>query len=259
MQDEQATPTGEDLEQGAGVVQDETTLPESPSVDETAVDEVDDSVSDEENESSEDVETDSTETKEDKTLLKYAKSQGFDTENITPETLKALKIARDNQKTFRSSGKEVAKDIEQLYQGDDNDIRAELNAIKAKQATQDFFTEQPEAKKFESAMCQVLKNEEKQYGKEAAIILSRNLPRLLREAKAIAGEDGTKEAVEKAKRTERERLNKQTQGASDRMDATNTAKKGNTKVTREWFANEYDPSNAEHRALVDKAFANGQL
>lgn len=246
MQDETTTPTEENLEEVTGV--DESTLPEAPE-DKSAVEEDVESV---EVDTEDDSDAESTEI--DPKLLNYAKAQGFDSDNLSEDTLKALKIARDNQRDFRSSGKEFGKDVESLYEND-GDIRNEIHAIKAKQQVQDFFMENPDARKYEQAMGKVLKDEKAKYGADAARILSANLPRLLREAKLVGGEDDTAAAVEQAKRQERQRFNKQQQVSRERADATNTGSKGGTKVTREWLANEYDPSNPEHRALVDKSLS----
>lgn len=246
MQDETTTPTEENLEEVTGV--DESTLPEAPE-DKSAVEEDVESV---EVDTEDDSDAESTEI--DPKLLNYAKAQGFDSDNLSEDTLKALKIARDNQRDFRSSGKEFGKDVESLYEND-GDIRNEIHAIKVKQQVQDFFMENPDARKYEQAMGKVLKDEKEKYGADAARILSANLPRLLREAKLVGGEDETAAAVEQAKRQERQRFNKQQQVSRERADATNTGSKGGTKVTREWLANEYDPSNPEHRALVDKSLS----
>lgn len=212
-------------------------------------------------------------------LAKFAKAQGIeDVSELSERELRLLKVARDNQKTARKNGskkdkEELTQTVNDLHdpakavdeQEDDyvNEIRQtrmEMAQIKANQRLNDFYRENPDAEDYAEEMKQALVNEVKTYGEDAGRVLSQNLPRLLREARALRGDGHDAEAAREAgRREEREELRRKQEASADSASASTPSRGGNTKVTRRWIADNYDPSNDEHRKMLDEAMARGPI
>lgn len=209
-------------------------------------------------------------------LSKFAKSQGFDPENMSEDVRKALKIAHDNQKAYRKTSQQKSEELrkatdeindpnqvdedQSLSSDERRDARRdyEIAQLRAAQQTRDFYADNPEARDYDKEMAQVIVNEKEQYGIEAARLLARNLPRVLREAKELRGDNDSAAAREAGRREERELLRKRQEGSADNSHSTQTTTPGK-KVTREWLSTQYDSSNPEHVKMVDEALARGDL
>lgn len=214
---------------------------------------------------------------DDEALARFAKSQGIeDIEDLSDREKRLLKVARDNQVNSRkklekeNEGK-VLETVEKLHSSeqaseDDDEVTALLKAqdqqirlINARQRSQDFFSKVPEAREYEAEMAQVLVNEKEKYGEAAAVILAQNLDRVFREAKDLRGDNDVDSAREAGRRAEREELRRKQEASSESASATDHSKGKTPKVTRDWIANHYDPSNEEHRKMVDEAMAKGAI
>ena len=188
-------------------------------------------------------------------LAKFAKSQGFDPENMTDGERRALKIAHDNQKAFRSKdeGKKIADATEALTDGS---LEAEVAQLKYERTTDKFFSEGSRDRALEPDMVDILNERAEKYGKEYAFGLSRDLDALYALAQVKRG-DGTVNA-EAIRREERESIKKQQTASAGNAHAV-TPNVGETKIDRSWIETTYDSSNPEHRKLVDRAVQNGDL
>lgn len=206
-------------------------------------------------------------------LARFAKSQGFDPENLTDGEKKALKIAHDNQKAFREKSQKSNEDLKkvenEIYKpevsddADEYDKREaardyQLNMLAANQRKRDFFDAVPEAKEYEADMAQLIKTEAENNGVDAARYLASDLRRVFILAKAGKSDDEIRTASEAARREERELLRHKQEAGSDASAATSNQRKS-PKVTRDWIKTEYDPGNEEHRKMVDEAIARGDL
>jgi len=208
-------------------------------------------------------------------LANFAKSQGFDPEKLTDGERKALKIAHDNQKAYRKTTQdksdEAQKAIEQantLEDGETEGLTPEEEwqaSVEARQARiesslrlSEFYAKNPEARDFDKEMGEIVLEEAKANGKAAARYLAADLNRLYVLAKARRGDSEASAIAEKARKEERERIRKEQEAGSDGSQAINSHR-GGPKITKEWVDNEYDPSNAEHRKIVDEAIRRGDL
>ena len=89
--------------------------------------------------------------------------------------------------------------------------------------------------------------------------LSRDLPTLYDLARLRTGAiNGPQVDTEAIRREERESIKRQSTASAGQAHAV-TQNTAPTKIDREWLANHYQPSNPEHRKLVDEAVANGDL
>jgi hypothetical protein len=232
------------------------------------------------NRSTQSKETDSSDADDDG-LAKFAKSQGFDFESLSDNELKALKLAHENQKAFRSERQEkkqtndLQKNLKEATQPNEEELESESPAVaemrrtqamvaqlESKQRVTDFYLDNPEARDYDKEMGEIVKEEAAKFtnpeeGKAAARYLASDLERLLLLAKARRGTDSS-EAIEAARREERESLRREQEGAGE-SPAAQTRSQGTPKVTREWVTNEYDPSNPEHQKMVDEAMSRGDL
>lgn len=181
---------------------------------------------------------DSSSSDDDDGLSKFAKAQGFDPDNLTDGERKALKLAHDNQKAFRKTKQEdsdVLKDTLAETEEVSDDELEDLDATEAWQRKQDsrmaqleasqrsstFFQKNPEAKEFEQDMANLLVEEAKNNGVDAARFLAKDLNRVLVLAKAARG-DSTEQARADGARAERERLRKRQEGSADSGQASNS-------------------------------------
>lgn len=205
-------------------------------------------------------------------LAKFAKSRGYDFEELTDREKQLLKDVRENQKKARSKTADDLRDAtkeantvddKQLEEVDEYEAReiqreARLAQLEANQKVTDFYNRNPEAKDYDTAMGKLITQEKEKHGETAARYLANDLDRLLVLAKASSGDNDSDVIRDKAKREERESLRKRQEGSADTSHATSRST-GNAKVTREWINEEYDPGNKEHVQMVDEAIARGDL
>lgn len=171
-------------------------------------------------------------------LSKFAKAQGFDPENLTDGERKALKLAHDNQKAFRTKAQEESDalkdtliDTETVSDDELEDLDpteawqrkqdARFAQLEAKERSNEFFIKNPDAREFEPEMAQLLVEEAKNNGIDAARYLSKDLNRVLVLAKAARG-DSTEQARADGARAERERLRQRQEGSADGGQASNS-------------------------------------
>lgn len=191
-------------------------------------------------------------------LAKFAKSQGFDPENLTDGERKALKIAHDNQKAYRS--KTVAESKASVS-GDvtKDELESFRNEFKQYQATRQaeaFFKEEGRDDSLAPVMSEILEEKKTAYGPEYAKVLAEDLSLLYDLARVRGG--GTAQPVdpEQVRQAERESINRQFAAGGSAQHATQSAPTNQVVVNREWFATTYDPNNDEHRKLADEYFAS---
>lgn len=202
-------------------------------------------------------------------LAKFAKGQGIDDiSTLTDRERQLLKVARDNQRDFHEKrvkeSDEARKAVEEVHQADETDeyddpVLARVASIEAKADLMDFYQAHPEARDYDAEMGQILLQEAERYGKPAARVLAQNKERLLREAKSLRGDNDADAAREAGRREEREILRKRQEGSADTGAASDRSQTSNSKVTSDWVANEYDPTNPKHIAMLDEALAAGDL
>lgn len=188
-------------------------------------------------------------------LAKFAASQGFDYENATDDVKRALKIAHDNQKAFRSkdSGKSITDATKELG-GTDTDAR--VAQLEYERTTDRFWSAEGRDKSLEPEMVRILNEKAEQYGKDYAFNLSRDLDTLYGMAQLKAGaKPGANVDVEAIRREERESINRQMSASAPSAHATQGGQSAAPVVTEAWIQNEYDSRNPEHRKLVDEFFS----
>lgn len=199
-------------------------------------------------------------------LAKFAKSQGFDPENLTDGERKALKIAHDNQKAYRNSNNEtkvadVSKELNapKADATEDEKFRSEFRQYKYEQQTDKFWSAEGRDKTLEPAMVEILNEKKEQYGADYARTLSQDLPTLydLARLKSGAGSATTVD-TEAIRREERESIRQQSNASAGSAHAVTQSQPG-TKVDMDWLQNTYDPSKPEDVKLLDEAMARGDL
>lgn len=263
---ELTTPTEEVVETPVG--SESTDLP-TESTNESAVESVEDTASQETVEpGSNDSQAEAEPNKVDADLKRFAKSQGFDPENLTEGEIKALSIAqkqvRETRKKLETESKGAVEGAIQSVTKDSEMSDRDYFEFRMKQRdmidnTRNYWLENPDDKQYEAEAIAILQREKEQYGDEAMLRLAENMPRLIREAKYAAGAFDTTSATEQGRKEERERLNKLQQGAADSASATTIDTPSKSEVTREWIRSEYDPTNPEHRAKLDSFMASGGI
>lgn len=208
---------------------------------------------------------------EDKGLAKFAKSQGIeDLSELSAREKSLLKTAHDNIREKRKSMKDDAdqrklsdeiEDMSKPKEGDDANaiLLKRMANLEAENKSNKFWTDHSEDRKYEGKMAELLLEEKKTFGEDAAWRLAQNLPRLLREAKFATGDNDSDVARDAGRREERERLRKEQEGSADGAHASQSVSKGKTKINADWVENTYDPSNEEHRKMLDAAIARGDL
>lgn len=190
-------------------------------------------------------------------LANFAKSQGFDPEALTDGERRALKIAHDNQKAYRQSndGKKLSDTTKSLH-GTDTESR--VTYLESQIATDKFFAEGKD-RTLESSMVDILNEKKEKFGPEYAAVLSRDLPTLYQLAQLKnSAAPGAPVDAEAIRREERESIKKQQNAGAGSAHAV-TQNTQSVKIDREWIANVYQPSNPEHKKLVDEAVARGDL
>lgn len=217
---------------------------------------------------------------EDEGLKRFAKAQGFDPENLSDGEKKALKIAHDNQKATRkemqTKAEETRKSIQDVNSVTESELEgyteeertsaltnARLAQIEASQRTMEFYNRNPDARKFDKEMGEILLEEFKAHrdpnvGRIAANALARDLDRLYAIARSRKLDKQEESLRDEGRREERETQRKRQEGSADAGHARSTSS-GSPKVTKDWIKDEYDPSNPEHVKMVDEAIVRGDL
>jgi hypothetical protein len=264
------TETGAD--QGSSDSQDESLLEDQqqPTADEQT--DAGNDASDGSNDGRQDDDTTQEDEANENKLAKYAKGQGIDDiSDLSERELKLLKAGLHGQQDFsagrQEQSQEARKAIEDVYSpsgDDDDDYDADaardqrLALVEAKADLMDFYAANPEAREYDAEMGKVLVKEVEKYGQVAGQILSQNKDRLLREARALKGDNSVEAAREAGRRDERTLLRKRQEGSAQGADASDTHKTA-PKITRDWVQHDYDPSNPEHQQMLDEAIAAGDL
>lgn len=192
-------------------------------------------------------------------LAKFAKGQGInDLSELSEREVSLLKMARDNKsaydKTKQNQPKleETSNSLAQL--GDDatdvQKLAAKVADMEYKGKKTSFF--QGKDATLEPVMSQIVADKRKEFGDDYARSLLNDLPTLYGLAQLQKPVD-TSAAVEAAKREERSSMNQSLSAGASDAHATNSKPATPIKVTADWIRNEYNPSNPEHRALVDAA------
>ena len=262
---ETTTPTDEVVETPTGSEQ--TDLPVE-NTNESAVESVEDTASEVTAEpgSNDSTNAEDEPNKVDADLKRFAKSQGFDPENLTEGEVKALSIAhkqvKETRKKLELENKgAIEKEVNQVDKESELPDR-EYFEFRLKQRDmvdniREYWRSNPDDAQYEAEAVTILQEEKERYGVDAMLRLAENMPRLVREAKFAAGGFDTTKATEQGRKEERERLNKLQSGSADGAHATTTETPSKNEVTADWVKNEYDPTNPEHRAKLDAFMASG--
>ncbi len=198
-------------------------------------------------------------------LAKFAKSQGFDPENLTDGERKALKIAHDNQKAYRNSNNEakvtdVSKELNtpKADATEDEKFRSEFRQFKYEQQTNQFWSDATRDKALEPTMVNVLNEAKEKYGADYARTLSTDLETLYDLARLKSGAGSAPVDTDAIRREERESIRQQSNASAGQAHAVTQSQSG-TKIDMDWVQNTYDTNNVEHRKLLDEAMARGDL
>lgn len=203
----------------------------------------------------------STEGDENAALAKFAKGQGIeDLSELSDRELSLLKMARDNKSAFDKTKQNQPK-LEETSAGlaTLGDDATDVQKLAAKVANMEFagkkarFLEGKDAS-LEPVMAQIVADKRQEFGDDYARALLNDLPTLYSLAASQKPVDTTA-AVEQARKEERTSMNQSLTAGAGGANATDSKPQTPIKVTSEWIRNEYDPSNPEHRALVDAAMA----
>ncbi len=196
---------------------------------------------------------------DDAALASFAKGQGInDLSELSDRERSLLKMARDNKSAFDKTKQSQPKLEETSTQlatlGDD---ATDVQKLAAKVANMEYsgkktsFFEGKDAT-LEPVMSQIVADKRKEFGDDYARALLNDLPTLYALASSQKPAD-TSAAVEQARKEERTSMNQSLSASAGGANATSSKPATPIKVTSEWIRNEYDPSNPEHRALVDAA------
>lgn len=174
-------------------------------------------------------------------LSKFAKAQGFDLDNASEDTKRALKIALDNQRSFRSA-KQLADTSEPT-----DDLRAEVANLKYERQVERFFSEQGRNRELEAVMYDIVKDKAAKYGVEYANNLRHDLDTLYDLAVLKSSQNTQKVDPEQIRREERESINQQLQQGAQAHATDNSAED----ESLEYLLANYDGS-PEMAAKIDK-------
>lgn len=265
------TPTG-DADQDSSGIGNEPLL-DTNSENTTAVEETTNDTDESSNTESASDETSSTaeESSDDNSedISAFAKSQGYDPEQLTDNERKLLTQLRKNSvEKRRQIDQEANRKLNDEVQSaapaaadDDRVAKIERNqAIQdEKIRRQDYFMQNPEDQAYEGKMAEIVAEEREKFGDAAAWQLLQNLPRLVREAKFASGVYDSDAARESGRREERENLRHAQEAGADASHASTPTSTNSQKVDRDWIENVYDPSNPEHQKMLDDAMVRGTI
>ena len=196
---------------------------------------------------------------DDADLAKFAKGQGIsDLSELSERELSLLKMARnksafDKSKQSQAKLDESSKSLAVL--GDDatevQRLSAKVQAMEFAANKKNFFSDKDTA--LEPVMAEIVAEKRQKFGDDYARVLLSDLDGLYAMAQLKGGATDTSAAVEAAKREERSSMNQSLAASSADVHATSSKPAAPTKVTAGWVRNEYDPTNADHRKIVDAA------
>lgn len=199
---------------------------------------------------------------DDAALASFAKGQGInDLSELSDRERSLLKMARDNKSNadrLKQSQPKLEETSNSLAKLDDD--ATDVQKLAAKVADMEYkgkkstFFEGKDAT-LEPVMAQIVADKRKEFGDDYARSLLNDLPTLYGLAQLSKPAD-TSAAVEAARQEERNSMNQSLSASAGGANATSSKPATPVKVTSEWIRNEYDPTNAEHRALVDAAMKN---
>jgi len=197
---------------------------------------------------------------DDEGLTNFAKSQGIESlEDLSDREKRLLKIARDNQKSYRQEKTSKITDVhEKLNTVDDNGddttkFKQEFNQFRYEQKTSKFWSDENKNKNLEPEMVKILNEKAEQFGQEYAKNLSNDLEALYNIALAQQSISGNEDEIRKE---ERDSINRKLNASATGSHAsTSQAATGPVKIDSDWIRNEYNSKNPEHRALVDAYYA----
>lgn len=191
--------------------------------------------------------------KPDDGLANFAKSQNIDLETASDDVKRLLKVALDNQKAARSNApsKSIADTTKELG-GTDTDAR--VAQLEYERTTDKFWAGEGRDESLEPRMVEILNEKAKEYGKEYAFNLSRDLDTLYGLAQLKSGATKTSSVdVEAIRREERESINRQMSAGAPQAHASAGGQNQSPKITTEWIRNEYDPRNPDHIKMMEEA------
>lgn len=250
--------TGNEVDTSVAVTNSSTTEPTVTPADSTATTETTSSTGSPA--STESATTDTTGAEDENAALsKFAKGQGInDLSELSERELSLLKMARDNKSAFDKTKQNQPK-LEETSTSlaTPGDEATDVQKLSAKVANMEFkekkatFMQGKDAA-LEPVMAQIVADKRAEFGDDYARALLADLPTLYSLAASSKPVDTTA-AVEAARQEERTSMNQSLTAGAGGANATDSKPQTPVKVTSEWIRNEYDPSNPEHRALVDAA------
>lgn len=193
--------------------------------------------------------------KTDDSLAKFAKSQGFDPENLTDGERRALKIAHDNQKAYRSKtvAQSKAEVDGEVTRDEIEEFKKEFRTYQAQKQAEEFFKQEGRDDSLAPVMSEILEEKKSEYGADYARVLSQDLNLLYDLARVRNGSSSQVDA-EAIRREERESINKKLSSATPSAHATQSGPQPAPRIDMDWIRNEYDSKNPEHVKLVDAYF-----
>lgn len=194
---------------------------------------------------------------EDADLAKFASGQGItDLSELSERERSLLKMARDNKSAYDKFKQNQPKlDEASTSLASLGDEATDIQKLSAKVANMEFaakkgkFFEGKDAS-LEPVMSQIIAEKRQEFGDDYARNLLSDLPTLYSLAQLQKPND-TSAIVAAAKQEERNSMNQSLSASASSTRAMDSKPQSPTKITNEWIRNEYDPSNPEHRALVD--------
>lgn len=192
-------------------------------------------------------------------LAKFAKSQGFDPDNLTDGERRALKIAHDNQRAYRTSTNKpsVVQEKAEVEGGITKDevtaFEREFRIYQAQKQADSFFSQEGRDKSLEPVMASILNEKKSQYGNQYASVLSKDLDLLYN--LAVIKNGGNLVDEDAIRREERESINRHLSASTPTAHASQTTGDVPQKVDEDWIENYYDPRNPEQRKLVDEYYS----
>lgn len=167
-------------------------------------------------------------------LKSFAKAQGIeDLSELSERELRLLKVARDNQAEFqrnRQRASELEKSVtaqsddyaEQVAEqtGQDPELLKRVQRVEVKDAVRDFWDSNPDAKKYEQTMIEILQDKPHLAGDLESLYAS-----------ALVKSGGIDAVKSQTKRETLESLAHKQQAAVPAGNATNSAVTSSTKIT----------------------------
>jgi hypothetical protein len=163
-------------------------------------------------------------------IAEWAKKQGIDLDNPTPEQARTLaKRVLDNQRAYHEAknqnphqAADSVSDAINDASTDDTTGPSESDKELAALRTERFFSRNQDAEQYADKMAELIQKEGEDYGPEAAWRLANNLPRLLTLAKADVGANDTSQYTQ-GRQDERRNLAASQQAGAPASNAVSSA------------------------------------